>query len=399
MSSWFPDSRARLTVRIPTFLLPPAAMCLLLSASARADEWVIDRSVSANAGYNDNINMHPSDASAATNLTLRPSLSLSNRTETREASVNLAATVNRYVERPEYNTIDHRASLSLKWATELNQWSLALASVRDSTLTSELATTGVVLARRQRTLMSVQASWQRSLTENTSASAALSLASARYEPAPGLVDYNDKSLSAGLRHVLSERSSVGASLSTREYRTAAGDVKSRANAASISGQLRYSERLQFSLDAGKDRTRTDLQVNGLSITSAVRGTTFNGAASYQLERGSLSASIGRNLSASGTGSLLRSDQASIDYVRRFSETLEFGFGAGVVRSRFLDNAAGETRFTRLSPSLQWQLDPMISLSFGVTHSTQISAGQLQPARSNMVFVGLNYGFRPLSVSR
>jgi hypothetical protein len=416
-------------VRITPLSLLATVLCLL-SAAARADEWVADRRVSARVTYYDNFNMQPTDPQAATNLSLTPSLTLSNRTEAREASVSLAGTVNRYLENPEYNTFDYRATFNLKWAGELDQRSITLASVRDSTLTSELATTGVVLARRQRTQTTAQAAWSRSLTERTSVNAALGLVAVRYEPAPGLVDFHDRSVSGGVRHALSERASVGASLSAREYQTDSGDVKSGVRSASVSGQMKYSERLSLSLDAGRDRTRTDYRLNGLScplgfftigtdprqfplcllvpnsfqtvvvpVTTEVRGTTFNGVAAYQLENGSLSASLGRNLNASGTGSLLRSDQVSLNYQRRFSEKLEFAFAAGLVRSRSVDNAAGETRFTRLSPSLQWNIDEWTSLSAGYSYGTQIATGQTQEIRSNQLFVGISHGFRPLSVSR
>jgi hypothetical protein len=425
-------------VRIPPFSPLAAALCLLVAVAARADEWVAERTVSARIVHNDNINMQPGNQTADTYLTLTPSLTLSGRTEARDASVALATTVNRYFDRPEYNTVGYRANVNLKWATELDQRSLTLASARDSTLASELATTGVVLARRQRTMSSAQAAWQRSLSEKTSVNAALSLTAVKYEPAPGLVDYNDQSVSTGLRQVLSERASVGAALSKREYRTVAGDVRSGVNAVSISGQMKYSERLSLSVDAGKDRTRTELNLKRtvsscptvasfvlldansvplacfdalftpvplqktdipVSLTSHIGGTTFNGSASYLLESGAVSASVGRNLNASGTGSLLRSDQASFSYQHRFSEALEFALSAGVVRSSALGDTTSETRFTRLSPSLQWQLDQWVSLSFGLSHSTQIASGQPQAAKSNMAFIGLNYGFRPLSVSR
>jgi hypothetical protein len=416
-------------VRISTPLLQMAVMCLLFAASACADEWVVDRSVSTRVTHNDNILMRSTDALGDTSLALTPALTLTNRSETREAGVNLAPTVNRYVQHSEYDTVDYRANVNLKWASELDKRSLTLARVRDSTLTTELATTGVVLARRQRTLTNAQATWQHSLTENTSANAALSLASVRYEAAPGLTDYDDNSLTAGVLHGVSERSSVGASLFTRDYQTTDGNVKSRINGASLNGEMKYSERLVLSLEAGRNRTRTDLQLaalicpsgsirlttllcgdlatltlvpvnaNKVPVSSETKGSTFSGAASYQLESGSLSATIARSLNPSGGGTLLRSDQLGLNYQRRFSETLDFGFSANMVRSSVLGNAASESRYTRLAPTLQWQIDQWISMSFGYALATQTATGQLQPARSNMVFVGLNYGFRPLSVSR
>jgi hypothetical protein len=408
----------------------PAAVYLLFAAAARADEWALEPSISARMVHNDNINMRPSDALAATSLALTPSLTLANRTETRDASASLSTTVNRYAGLPAYNTIDHRASLSLKSATELDQRSLTLASVRDSTLTSELAATGIVLARRQRTQTSAQASWQHSLSETTFANAALSLTSVKYEPAPGIVDYDDRSVSAGLRRALSERLTLGTTFATRVFQTTTGTVKSNVDSIAIDGALKYSERLSFNLDASRNQTRTQLQRTGLACppeygfisngtitvpvcvivpslyqtvvvptTSEAGSNSFSGTASYQLQSASLSSSLSRSLNPSGTGALLRSDQVSLNYQRRFSESLDFSFVAGIVRSSVLDSAGAESRYNRLAPSVQWRLDQWTSLSCGYVWSSQDAAGQERPARSNMLFVGLNYGFRPLSVSR
>jgi len=376
-----------------------AVACLSTGAPVQADEWVLDRTINARVGYNDNLNMQVATREASSTLALTPSLTLSDRTERSDISVAFAATANRYQERPEFNTTDYRATLNLKSSSELDQRSLTVVSLRDSTLASELATTGVVLARRQRTQTTLQASWQRSLTERLSANTALSLVSTRFEPTPGLVDFADQTLSAGLRRVVSDSTTVGLTLSSRDFKTADDSVRSHINAFSISGQWRYSERLKFTLDAGRDRTQTIQQAKALSASSITSGSSFNALAAYDHESGSTTATLGRSLNASGIGGLLRSDQAALNYQRRLSDTLDFGFGASAVRSRALDNPASEVRLNRLSPSLQWKIDPQLTLSGGYTYLTQISTGQGDPARGNALFLNLMYGFKPVSASK
>jgi hypothetical protein len=397
-----------------------AAFCLSTALPAWADEWVLDRTISARASYNDNLNMQVANRETSSTLALTPSLTLSDRTERSDSSVAFAATVNRFQERPEFNTTDYRATLSLKSSSELDQRSLTVVSLRDSTLASELATTGVVLARRQRTQTTLQASWQRSVTERLSATAGLSMVSTRFEPTPGVVDFTDQTLSAGLRRTVSDSTSFGLTLSSRDFQTATDSVKSRTNAFSISGQWRYSERLRLTLDVGRDRTRTDQQANALAcplpvifcqlslvpfqavvvpVSSTTNGTSFNALAAYEFETGSATANLGRSLNASGIGSLLRSEQATLNYQRRLSDTLEFGFGASTVRSQALDGGGSEVRLSRLSPSLQWKIDPQITLTGGYTYLTQVASGQAERARGNTLFVNLVYGFKPASASK
>jgi hypothetical protein len=70
-----------------------------------------------------------------------------------------------------------------------------------------------------------------------------------------------------------------------------------------------------------------------------------------------------------------------------------------VRSRALDNPASEVRLNRLSPSLQWKIDPQITISGGYTYLTQMTSGQGEPSRGNTLFVNLIYGFKPVSASK
>lgn len=404
------------------------AVCLACAAAGRADEWVVNRSVAARTTYNDNVNMQPTKREAATYVAVTPTVALVNRTETRQIGLTLAATANRYLDRPALNTIDHSGSIEYRQSGERDNWSLTASSLRDSTLMTELATTGIVLARRQRTQNTGIASWQHSITERASVSASAKVTTANYEPAPGLRDFRDDSYSLGGNYRLTERATAGLSLSKRHYRNDDHTVDTRATSVALTGQYRYSERLQLSGQWGTDSTRTGLKqslpicmlppilvfnfprdqclaLSGtptalvLSSGSRSHGTNYNATAGYALENGSITLTAGRSLNASGTGSLLRSDQLNLSYQRDLNERFGYALGAATVRSSFLGASSVETRYSSVQSSLQWKLDPMITLSASLTHSTQRTTGQPVPITANVVFVSLNYAFDPLSFSR
>ncbi len=399
-------------VRIPLSHL--AAACLAMACGAgHGAEWTLDRSVSARITHSDNLNMQAADPVAATYLTLSPSLTLTSRTESRSVEVTASAGVNRHVENPKNDTIDQNLGASLKLSRELNQFTLAVVRVRNSTQSSELAQTGIVTVRRQRTQNGVQAAWVHSFDESTLGNVSLGATQVRYEAGPGLVDFDDTSMAVGLRRVLSERASVNAALSTRNFRTVTGDSRTRADGISFGGQWQSSERLGLTADAGRQRTRSNQTLNGFlcpfglppcapvsaDMRSETTGSTFSGGLSYALESGSLGANLGRSLTASGTGSLLRTKSGGISYSHRFSDALNLDLGGTLTQSGTLDNAAATNRFSSLSASLSWQLDQWLSLSGGLTHSTQRAAGQVGDTQVNHFFLNLTWGFVPLSVSR
>lgn len=390
-----------------------AASLVIGSSAARGAEWVVDSSVAARITHNDNLNMQAVDPVTATYLTLSPSLSLTSRTESRSIEVTASAGVNRHFENPKNDTIDQNLGGSLKLSRELNQFTLAVSRVRNSTQSSELAQTGVVTVRRQRTQNGVQAAWVHGFDESTLGNVALAATQIRYEQGPGLVDFDDWSVAAGLRRVLSERASVNATLTTRSFRTVTGDSRTRANGISLGGEWQYSERLGLSIDAGRQRTRSDQTLSGfvcpfglppcvpasVDIRSETTGSTFSGALGYKLESGTIGANLSSNLAASGTGALLRTDSGAISYSHRFSDTLNLNLGGTLTRSGSLDSVTATNRFSSLAASWNWQIDQWLSLSGGLTRYTQRAAGQVADTQANLIFLNLNWGFVPLSISR
>lgn len=401
---------------MPVRLLLPqlAAACLFLSCGpARGAEWVLDRSVSARITHNDNFNMLAVNPVAETYLTLTPSLSLKSRTESRSVELTASAGINRHFKDKSNDTIDQNLGAALKLTRELNQFSVTVARLRDSTLNSELAQTGVVTVRRQRTQNSVQAAWLHNYDERTTGNLALGAAQVRYEPGPGLVDYDDRSMSIGLRRVLDERGSLTARVISRDYRTVTGDSRTRTLGVSFGGQWQYSERLGLNIEAGRQRTRSDETLKGLicpfglppclpveiDIRTETTEPTYSGSLGYALESGSVAANLSRSLTASGSGSLLRTDSGGLSYSHRFTDALGLNLGGTLTQSGNLRDLAATDRYASLSASMIWQIDQWLTLSGGLTHSTQRAAGQREDTRANVVFLNLNWGFAPLSRSR
>lgn len=390
-----------------------AAGLFAAAVGARADEWAIEPSVTGRLSYNDNVMMRSDDKQADTYLTITPALALANRTESHDIGLNLSVGGNWYQNRSEYDATDYSARLASKWLVELDQWNLAVGSLRDSTLQSELASTGVVTSRRQRTLDSIHGGWTHTFGESWSGNLGYSAFRATYQSAPDLVDYDDQIVSAGIGKSISERVSLSLSLSSRDYRTRDDKVRSQVDSVSLGGQWQYSERFGFGISVGRQSTDSEQKYDAGCVVSGVflicfpagtirsesNGTTYSGNVGYQFDQSSFSLGLSRGLTASGTGALLRTDSAGLAYSHRFDEILSLNVGASQTRSRYFDNPDADSRYSSLSCSLGWQIDERATLGVGYSHSSQRTASQATTARGNLVFMTLNWNFVPLLYRR
>jgi hypothetical protein len=430
-------------MRLSSQLLVAASWLMLPCGAVLADEWAIDPAVGARMTYNDNINMQVNHPTSVTYYSLSPSVKFSSRTESRDVAMAFGLGANRYPGDSQYNAVDHNVDLSSKWTRELDGLTLGASSLRDSTLNSEFENTGVVVVRRQRTQNRLTGSWEHGLGDTTFSTLALSGTQVRYESGPNLVDFDDNMAAIGLREQLSERASLTATYSRRNYRTlngntplpaelpgwiglyqvvdlaTDGNVRSNVDTVTVGGQWRYSERLVLGLDVGRFRSRSkqdqtvqvcymylgsvfsgcDAPVSGTEL-SKPSGSTYTFSSGYQLERGNINANLSRGLTASGTGSLLRTDAGGLSYQHRFDDALSFGLGGSSTRSHYLTNiGAADARLVSLASSLTWQLDQRLQLTGGYTYTRQRAVGQPEATRGNLVYVSLKWDLAPLSKSR
>lgn len=420
--------------------------CLALCGNARADEWALESSVDLQLRHTDNLDLRAGDSPIAnTTASISPRASFFSRSEAREIKGSLGLSANAVSNDAATSTLDYSAAVQGTWRPdELNQLGLSTHLVRDSTQQSELAATGVVLARYQRTQLTLAPSWQRALDERTTLSVGYQGTSVRYEAEAGLADYTDQNLSLGLRRLVSERLSVSATATQRWFRAdpltqprtvsattlllAETTNTTRTSGLSLGIQFQASERLQLNADVGVQGWKTDqrqrlstcvspflpgllfpiaaCRETGFPLTSAdsdaessSRTSTYGADGSYRFETGDVSFALGRSATASGSGALLQTDRISGGLRGRWSDTLAYSVDTSAVRSRTPDGQGSESRYFRFSPALSWRIDPQISLDVGIATTRQRSGAGAPTARANEIFVSLSYRLDPLSISR
>src|SRR5437867_2768489 len=170
---------------------------LLIADPSYAAEWSMEPSVRLTANYNDNIDLSPAPHPSVWGITLSPDVKFSGETETLKVTGGLNLRFNRYFgeEGRGRDTNDHTLSLRSGYRAERDLLGLNIDSIRDSTLVSELATTGAVQARRQRDLLTANPTWTRALTEAAYLKASYGYTNVHYDDTAGtsLIDYGDQS--------------------------------------------------------------------------------------------------------------------------------------------------------------------------------------------------------------
>src|SRR5437667_1183076 len=143
----------------------------LAAHRSRAAEWSMEPSVALRTEYNDNIQLTGASHPSVWGAILSPDVKFSGETETLKVTGGLRVNFNRYFGEQGLDTTDHIASLRSSYKSERDILGLNIESVRDSTLVSELAETGLVVARRQRNRLTANPTWSKYLTERTAITA------------------------------------------------------------------------------------------------------------------------------------------------------------------------------------------------------------------------------------
>lgn len=396
----------------------------LLPFAASAAEWAIEPSIESRANWTDNLNFTPGARESAWWLSLSPAVAFSRNTEVSQLVGSARLSTNRYPDNRTLDTDDQFFYLSSKLNNERNEWGLSATYNRDSTLQTELATTGIVQERRQRTQIGISPSWQYSLTERSSVFANYRYAQAGYEAGAGLTDYSNQQVSAGVQHLWNERTTLTLSGNHSRFETETGSQIT--NTSILSGGVTYraGERLNLALSAGVRHSVIEVnspilvctigslsvfqcQVLGIplvQINASSRvsddGWVLDGSADYRWDRTSAGLVIGRDVNPTGDGLLVQTDRVGGTLKHEFSEKFFGNMTASVLQSRYLGALNGnKSTYYSLDGSLSWTLTEHWRLGTGYSHAYQKTENAPDNATANTVYLTIGYNWPRISISR
>jgi len=373
--------------------------------------------------YNDNVLLTPGSKTAAWGLIAAPDVKLGYRTETVELVGGLSASINRYPSKSELDTDNYAGDMRGSVRLERDVLGFGVASRRDATLVSELEETGTVLAYRQRTLSTAQASWTRLLSERDSLSATYAFSRADYADTTGtgLTDYTAHGAAVTWQRLLDERSSLAVTASFDHYDT----QPARFRAATYGIRARYlyalSETFRGGVTAGWRRSDTRVESHVLVCEGFVllgacfgnvfelsdvekdrsSGYTLDGFLEKKTERDTWTARLSRQINPSGLGAIVETDRVGGTWSRELSPTVSASLDAAAYRTRFVGGTVrgSDSTYYRIEPRMSWRITDWWLLSGGYRYARQRYEGASGAGEGNLAYLTLTYRWPRISMSR
>jgi hypothetical protein len=289
-------------------------------------------------------------------------LALARRTELLDLNLSVGATVRRYSEDVGLDRDDQLLALGAKYRGERYSVLGNAAVTRDSTLTSELGTTGIDGDNRRHRArqLSLAPEWQ--LSERHATGLTLGWQDSTYERGvnSALADYSYTSASLSNTYATSEAGSVALLISAGRMDSALYSFDTTNIDMRLELQHAWSQRWQGAISGGASRVSAGGRRHG--------GSLFSGSLTRNSELLGFDLSLSRSNAPSGTGLLTRRDEAALSARLPLSEYLSVSAGVSVARSReFLsqfDLALGEVRYARADLSLSWNVARDWTLALG-----------------------------------
>lgn len=397
------------------------ALPVLLPAAAHAAEWAIEPAIESRGNWTDNINLTPGVHDNVYGWSLGPRVTFARRTEASEVAGTASLGVNRYPGNSSLDTDDVGLSLNSQLREERNTYGLAAAFTRDSTLQTELATTGIVQTRRQRNLLTFGPSWSYALTERASVFAQYRYDQSRYQAGAGLVDYTNQQGSGGIQYLLYERTAASLSASYSRYKTDDGSILQNSTGVNLGLTHNLSERLTLAAGIGLRRSDTrvtssfqfcpfgsvalcdafNIPLQTLTNTSNISdsGTSYNLSADYKWERETANFTASRDINPTGTGLVVQTDRLAAGLSHQFNEKLSGNVNGAWLVSRYIGGLGGDTSYYNLNSSLSWRLDQWWTAGAGYAYAWQKAKGAPESAVANSIYLSISYNWPKISLSR
>jgi hypothetical protein len=395
----------------------------LAAHPSMAAEWSMEPSVDLAASYNDNITLITAPHPSVWGIQLSPAVQFSGETETLKVAAGLKLGFVRYYGEEGLNHNDYDFTTRSSYTTERDVLGLNLAAISDPTLVTELATTGVVVAYRQRTQLTANPSWTRSLTEATAITATYGYNKINYPDTAGtsLIDYADQTATIGLQTVLDEGNVASVTAYYDRYETSPASFLANTYGIQAGVDHYFSETLHATLVVGARKTRSTASSQALvcdgpilfgicfgnvtTLTSVAEqsttGWTLNAGLQKRWETMTLGGRLSRDIYPTGIGQLVQTNRLQVAWTQQWSPTLTSDVTASAYQSEYVGATVtnSNSRYYRIEPRLSWRITEWWTLGARYSYSRVKYEDAGTSANANAFYLTLSYVWPKMSVSR
>lgn len=366
---------------------------MLIPAWAGASQWYIEPSANLGGFYDDNVRLSTDDSQSSFGAQAQAKVESGRRTEVSEIGIGARVSGTRYSDLSEFDETAVSLGLVSDYRLDRNRFGLNANVDYDSTLTSEIQTTGFVQVNKPRISLAINPSWSYSLSPRATLDAQVKYQDVSYEDVQfiPLYDYTFATAALTSAYALSERTKLSGRLSYDQYDAPKVDTRSNSVGLEVGLNHLLSETWTFSSFAGIRHASSETPINGEIDETENNGPLFQASLNKRFETGSLSMSASRSLLPSSNGTLLDTTGLALAFNRQFSSLWAVQIDVQGYRNR---NPGGEISendrdYIALEPRLERRLSDSLrlGLSYRYRWQTYESHGD---AVSNAVFLTLNY---------
>jgi len=319
--------------------------------------------------------------------------------------IGLSATgiINRYISDFDLNSdnVLLNAKSSFK-VTENNLFRLNGIYSKDTTLTSEIDSTGITQENIIRNTLSINPEWTYNLSSSTSIITDYSHSNVSYDQKNlslrNFSDYTSDTASIELSHYWNNslRSytnfnalivDLGGLSLTNYYNANAGlDYK-------------FSETWDSSIEIGIYNSNSEAHSDGATVKTTATGPLFLFKTRKSFETSSIDAGYSRKAVVRGSGGISLSDQGYLRYSKQLSDKYKIAFNASYSDiSGFSSISRNASTTYSAGASTSWLISPQFNLTLSYRYTTREAKINNTTADSNAAFLFLNYNWDTFSTS-
>ncbi|NEX20599.1 outer membrane beta-barrel protein [Thiorhodococcus mannitoliphagus] len=378
------------------FLMP-------MSTLVYAEQWYLEPQASLEVRYDDNVRLSVVDPISSSSGIATAEVEAGRRSEVSEIGLRGEVVARSYAEASDLDQTDAALGFTSAYQWGLSRLGLDASFDYDSTLTSEVATSGLVQVNKRRERVSVRPSWSYKMTSRLDARAGLSYQEVSYEDVEliPLFNYSFTTADLTLIYAWSERATTFGRASYAKYDADQVDTASNSLGVEIGADYLLSESMSLSTLAGLRNTNAETPtLFGIEETEN-SGPLFQLELKKSFDRGLLRLGADRSLVPSSSGTLLDTTalEASIDY--ELAPRWSFLFSARGYRNRAPDGeSSGYDRdYLSLIPRLRHKLTEALSVDLSYRYRWQKYDDREKGAASNAVYLSLRYSMPRDPLSR
>ncbi|OGI61642.1 MAG: hypothetical protein A2W18_15110 [Candidatus Muproteobacteria bacterium RBG_16_60_9] len=380
------------------------------SAAGWGAEWSVQPAVGVSVGRESNPLLTTATHESSTVTWVTPSMRIQGRTELSEIDLGLVLTYKDY-STDQVEDADQQI-LSLNSFTQTSERTrLGLVgefrrdNLRETVNTGTSASSGgdadvgLQQANVTRDRRNLRPTWTQALSEKNSVQFAYEITHVGFDNAAstGLVDFTDQNLALGFSHSINPRDSFTIGTNVSRYRASAIDNATDTTRLLVGFARAFSETSRGSISVGASKTKEDIA----GTVNHASGFVLEATAKEISETMELDGTISHDVSPSGSGRSIQSDQLRMRLLRSISPTLRFALRATLLRNKVLEgsDASVDRRYYEVEPALEYQWTSQWSMRTGFAYRYQKFDADPNSANSNVVFVGVAYNWQRLFFGR